>query len=171
MPRDHDAVELERELGGVHGFVEVPFLDRRAHHVGREVQEVALERHEAVARRTGLVVQLGRGRHEHAAARQAAAFGPVQPALEERPDAGLAAGGRQRRPEDDVDEALRGELRGSGIRVATVLPGYVETPMTEHNPYPMPFMLPSDEAARRIAPVLDAGKRHGVGKDARSHGL
>ncbi len=59
-------------------------------------------------------------------------------------------------------EALRGELRGSGIRVATVLPGYVETPMTEHNPYPMPFMLPADEAARRIARVIDAGKSYAV---------
>lgn len=59
-------------------------------------------------------------------------------------------------------EALRGELRGSGIRVATVLPGYVETPMTEHNPYPMPFMLPADVAARRMARVIDSGRSYAV---------
>lgn len=59
-------------------------------------------------------------------------------------------------------EALRGELRGSGIKVATVLPGYVETPMTAHNPYPMPFILPADEAARRIARVIDVGKNYAV---------
>ena len=34
--------------------------------------------------------------------------------------------------------------------------------MTEHNPYPMPFMLPADEAARRIARVIDAGKSYAV---------
>jgi len=59
-------------------------------------------------------------------------------------------------------EALRGELRDSGIRVATVLPGYVATPMTEHNPYPMPFILTADEAARRIARVIDAGRGYAV---------
>jgi short-subunit dehydrogenase len=59
-------------------------------------------------------------------------------------------------------EALRGELRGSGIQVVTVLPGYIETPMTAHNPYPMPFILPVDEAARRIARVIAAGRSYAV---------
>jgi short-subunit dehydrogenase len=59
-------------------------------------------------------------------------------------------------------EALRGELRGSGLKVVTVLPGYIETPMTAHNPYPMPFILPVDEAARRIARVIDAGTSYAV---------
>ncbi|HZV55684.1 MAG TPA: SDR family oxidoreductase [Rhodocyclaceae bacterium] len=59
-------------------------------------------------------------------------------------------------------EALRGELRGSGVKVATVLPGYVETPMTALNPYPMPFILPVEEAARRLARVIDAGRSYAV---------
>lgn len=59
-------------------------------------------------------------------------------------------------------EALRGELRGSGLKVVTVLPGYIETPMTAHNPYPMPFILPVDVAARRIARVIDAGTSYAV---------
>jgi short-subunit dehydrogenase len=59
-------------------------------------------------------------------------------------------------------EALRGELRGSGLKVVTVLPGYIETPMTAHNPYPMPFILPADVAARRIARVIDAGTSYAV---------
>jgi short-subunit dehydrogenase len=59
-------------------------------------------------------------------------------------------------------EALRGELRGSGLKVVTVLPGYIETPMTAHNPYPMPFILPADVAARRIARVIEAGKSYAV---------
>jgi NAD(P)-dependent dehydrogenase (short-subunit alcohol dehydrogenase family) len=48
-------------------------------------------------------------------------------------------------------ESLRVELHGSGVRVLTICPGYIETPMTAVNPYPMPFILPADEAASRIA--------------------
>lgn len=59
-------------------------------------------------------------------------------------------------------ESLRGELRGSGVKVVTVAPGYIETPMTAHNPYPMPFILPLDEAVRRIVRVIDAGKSYAV---------
>jgi short-subunit dehydrogenase len=59
-------------------------------------------------------------------------------------------------------ESLRGELRGSGVKVVTVLPGYIETPMTALNPYPMPFILPVDVAVRRIARVIDAGKSYAV---------
>jgi short-subunit dehydrogenase len=59
-------------------------------------------------------------------------------------------------------EALRGELRSSGLKVVTVLPGFIETPMSAHNPYPMPFILPVDEAARRIARVIDAGTSYAV---------
>lgn len=59
-------------------------------------------------------------------------------------------------------ESLRVELRGSGLRVVTVAPGYIETPMTAANPYPMPFLLPAPEAARRIARVIDAGGSYAV---------
>ncbi|MBU1236619.1 MAG: SDR family oxidoreductase [Gammaproteobacteria bacterium] len=59
-------------------------------------------------------------------------------------------------------ESLRGELRGSGVKVVTVAPGYIETPMTAQNPYPMPFILPVDEAARRIARVIDYGSSYAV---------
>lgn len=52
-------------------------------------------------------------------------------------------------------ESLRIELHGSGVRVVTIAPGYIETPMTAVNSYPMPFILSSDEAARRIARAID----------------
>jgi short-subunit dehydrogenase len=55
-------------------------------------------------------------------------------------------------------EALRVELHGSGVGVSTICPGYVASPMTERNPYPMPFLLQADEAARRIARAIDAGR-------------
>jgi len=59
-------------------------------------------------------------------------------------------------------ESLRVELRGSGVRVVTLAPGYIATPMTAVNAYPMPFMLPADEAARRMAKVIDAGRGYAV---------
>ena len=51
-------------------------------------------------------------------------------------------------------ESLRVELRGSGVKVVTICPGYIRTPMTAVNPYPMPFMLEAGEAARRMARVI-----------------
>ncbi|HOB47536.1 MAG TPA: SDR family oxidoreductase [Zoogloea sp.] len=54
-------------------------------------------------------------------------------------------------------ESLRVELHGSGVKVVTIAPGYIETPMTAVNRYPMPFMLPADEAARRFVRAIDAG--------------
>lgn len=59
-------------------------------------------------------------------------------------------------------ESLRVELRGSGVRVVTLAPGYIETPMTAANPYTMPFLLPADEAARRFARAIDAATSYAV---------
>jgi short-subunit dehydrogenase len=56
-------------------------------------------------------------------------------------------------------ESLRVELRGSGIAVVTVCPGYIATPMTADNPYPMPFLMRPDEAARKIARAIAWRKR------------
>jgi NAD(P)-dependent dehydrogenase (short-subunit alcohol dehydrogenase family) len=55
-------------------------------------------------------------------------------------------------------ESLRIELRGSGIAVVTICPGYVATPMTAGNPYRMPFLLNADRAARLIARAIE--RRH-----------
>lgn len=59
-------------------------------------------------------------------------------------------------------ESLRVELRGSGVRVVTICPGYIKTPMTAINPYPMPFILPAEEAACRIARAIASGKSFAV---------
>ncbi len=59
-------------------------------------------------------------------------------------------------------ESLRVELHGSGVSVVTICPGYIDTPMTRVNRYPMPFLLPVDEAARRIARVIDARRSFAV---------
>jgi NAD(P)-dependent dehydrogenase (short-subunit alcohol dehydrogenase family) len=59
-------------------------------------------------------------------------------------------------------ESLRIELHGSGVGVSTLLPGYIATRMTAQNPYPMPFLLPADTAARRIARLIDQRKQRAV---------
>jgi hypothetical protein len=56
-------------------------------------------------------------------------------------------------------ESLRVELRASGIAVTTICPGYVATPMTEKNPYPMPFRLAAARAAELIARAIAQRKR------------
>lgn len=52
-------------------------------------------------------------------------------------------------------EALRGEMRGTGVKVVTIAPGYVDTPLTRQNRYPMPFLMRpgdfADAAFRAIA--------------------
>jgi short-subunit dehydrogenase len=59
-------------------------------------------------------------------------------------------------------ESLRVELRGTGIRVVTIAPGYVDTPMTQVNTYPMPFMLSAETFAQRAACAIEAGSSYAV---------
>ncbi len=59
-------------------------------------------------------------------------------------------------------ESLRVELRGSGVSVVTLCPGYVRTAMTSRNPYAMPFLLEADDAARRLARAIDARRAYAV---------
>ncbi len=59
-------------------------------------------------------------------------------------------------------ESLRVELRGSGLKVVTIAPGYIATPMTAVNSYPMPFILAADEAARRFARAIERGTSYTV---------
>ena len=56
-------------------------------------------------------------------------------------------------------ESLRVEQAGSGVAVVTICPGYVATPMTARNRYPMPFLLGADAAARLIARAIERRKR------------
>src|SRR4030095_12418977 len=56
-------------------------------------------------------------------------------------------------------ESLRVELRGSGVAVVTICPGFIATPMTSGNPYRMPFLMPPEVAARKIAAAIDARRR------------
>ncbi len=59
-------------------------------------------------------------------------------------------------------ESLRVELRASGVKVITICPGYIATPMTENNPYPMPFLMSADTAAQKIATLVARGRAYAV---------
>jgi short-subunit dehydrogenase len=52
-------------------------------------------------------------------------------------------------------EALRLDLIGTGVNATVINPGFVRTPMTDLNEFPMPFMVEVDDAAdlivRRLA--------------------
>jgi len=47
-------------------------------------------------------------------------------------------------------EALRGWLAADGIGVCVICPGFIKTPMSADNPYPMPFLMEAEPAARII---------------------
>ena len=59
-------------------------------------------------------------------------------------------------------ESLRAELYGSGVSVVCICPGYIDTPMTRVNRWPMPFLISADDAARRIARAIEAKRRLAV---------
>jgi short-subunit dehydrogenase len=59
-------------------------------------------------------------------------------------------------------ESLRGECRGSGVRVVTLLPGYIATPLTAGNRYPMPFLMPAGAFADRAFRAIEAGASYRV---------
>lgn len=54
-------------------------------------------------------------------------------------------------------ESLRVELRGSGVKVTDIRPGFIRTPMTAVNTYRMPFIMEVDEAVRRFVAAIDRG--------------
>lgn len=59
-------------------------------------------------------------------------------------------------------ESLRGELRPDGVRVVTLLPGFVDTPLTRGNRYRMPFLLTPEAFAARALPLIARGRRCAV---------
>jgi short-subunit dehydrogenase len=68
---------------------------------------------------------------------------------------GSEAYGATKAAQINLLEAMRGALARHRIRVTTVCPGFVRTPMTEANTFPMPFLIEPEAAARSIANGLE----------------
>lgn len=71
---------------------------------------------------------------------KAAAYGPTKAAL------------------INLAESLAPEMGVKGVSVSVINPGFVETPLTAQNDFPMPFLMKADEAARRTIDGLVAGR-------------
>ena len=54
-------------------------------------------------------------------------------------------------------ESLRGEMRPHGVRVVTISPGYVDTPLTQRNRYGMPFLMKPEDFADAAFRTIAAG--------------
>ncbi|MGJ9419762.1 SDR family oxidoreductase [Massilia sp. CMS3.1] len=59
-------------------------------------------------------------------------------------------------------ESLRLELKSSGIRVVTIAPGYIDTPMTRNNRFPMPFLMPAGRFAAAAVRAIARGDSYRV---------
>lgn len=59
-------------------------------------------------------------------------------------------------------ESLRGELRSSGVKVVTICPGYIATPLTQNNSYSMPFLMQSDDFAVLACRTIASGVSYQV---------
>ena len=59
-------------------------------------------------------------------------------------------------------ESLRGELRSSGVKVVTICPGYIDTPLTQKNSYGMPFLMQPDAFAEKAFAAIQAGSSYSV---------
>ncbi|MBX9818344.1 MAG: SDR family oxidoreductase [Burkholderiaceae bacterium] len=59
-------------------------------------------------------------------------------------------------------ESLRGELRSSGVKVVTLCPGYIDTPLTRQNRYSMPFLMQPQQFAARAFDAIALGASYRV---------
>ncbi len=58
----------------------------------------------------------------------------------------------------NFSETLYFDLHPRGLGVYLIMPGFVKTPLTDHNDFPMPNLISADEAAREIIAGLRAGE-------------
>jgi NAD(P)-dependent dehydrogenase (short-subunit alcohol dehydrogenase family) len=69
--------------------------------------------------------------------------------------AGAEAYGATKAAQINLLESLRVHVARTGVQVTTICPGFVRTELTAGNPFPMPFIIEPDQAARSICNGLE----------------
>ena len=69
--------------------------------------------------------------------------------------AGAEAYGATKAAQINLLESLRVHVARTGVHVTTICPGFVRTDLTAGNPFPMPFIIEADQAARSICDGLE----------------
>jgi len=69
--------------------------------------------------------------------------------------AGAEAYGAAKAAQINLLESLRVHVARTGVHVTTICPGFVRTDLTAANPFPMPFIIDADAAARSICDGLE----------------
>jgi short-subunit dehydrogenase len=59
-------------------------------------------------------------------------------------------------------ECLRVELKSSGVKVITLCPGYIDTPLTRQNQYSMPFLMSPQDFAEQAFRAIESGTSYRV---------
>lgn len=57
-----------------------------------------------------------------------------------------------------MGESLKAELDGHGVKLQVICPGFVKTPLTEQNAFPMPYLMEVEDAAERIMKGLESSR-------------
>jgi short-subunit dehydrogenase len=55
-------------------------------------------------------------------------------------------------------ESLKFDLDRAGVAISAILPGFVKTPLTAKNDFPMPYLMEVEDAARALLAGLDSGR-------------
>ncbi|TEW52863.1 SDR family NAD(P)-dependent oxidoreductase [Psychromonas algicola] len=61
---------------------------------------------------------------------------------------------------DYLANSLRLDLVKEKIDVTLIHPGFIKTPLTDKNDFPMPFLLTSEEASQRLIQAIEQRKRY-----------
>lgn len=71
---------------------------------------------------------------------------------------GMAAYGASKSAVIKMCESLEIDLADFGIQVTTLVPGFIATPLTQHNQHKMPFLMTQEEAVKKMLRAIEARK-------------